>query len=161
MNRLITVLVLTAALTSAACGRNVNPAEVLTPVDVATGWYDVGVVEGGMNKLVPSITLKLRNVSQEPVRSVQVNAIFKRVNEPEMWGEHFGWVVRRDELAPGASTDELVLRSGLGYTGEQPRLQMLQNKEFVDAKVEIFLRQGSGDWTKLAEFPIERQLLTQ
>ena len=56
---------------------------------------------------------------------------------------------------------DLVLRSGLGYTGEQPRLQMLQNREFVDAKVEIFLRQGSRVWAKLAEFPIERQLLTQ
>ena len=56
---------------------------------------------------------------------------------------------------------ELVLRSGLGYTGDQPRLQMLQNREFVDAKVEIFLKQGSRVWAKLAEFPIERQLLTQ
>jgi hypothetical protein len=38
---------------------------------------------------------------------------------------------------------------------------MLQNAEFVDAKVEIFLKQGSSVWAKLAEFPIERQLLTQ
>ena len=43
----------------------------------------------------------------------------------------------------------------------QPRMQMLQNKEFVDAKVEIFLKQGSKVWAKLAEFPIERQLLTR
>ncbi len=35
------------------------------------------------------------------------------------------------------------MRSTLGYTGEQPRMQMLQNKEFVDARVEIFLKQGS------------------
>ena len=33
-------------------------------------------------------------------------------------------------------------------------MQMLQNKEFVDAKVEIFLKQGSTVWAKLAEFPI-------
>ena len=78
-----------------------------------------------------------------------------------MWGEHYGWAVQREPLAPGASTRELVLRSELGYTGEEPRLQMLQNHEFVDAKVEIFLRQGSRVWTKLAEFPISRQLLTQ
>jgi hypothetical protein len=64
-------------------------------------------------------------------------------------------------LQPGGQTKELVLRSGLGYTGEQPRMQMLQNSQFVDAKVEIFLRQGSRVWAKLAEFPIQRQLLTQ
>ena len=95
------------------------------------------------------------------MRSIQINAIFKRVGEAEMWGEHFGWAVQRDPLAPGRRPSELVLRSGLGYTGEQPRMQMLQNSEFVDAKVEIFLRQGSRVWAKLAEFPIDRQLLTQ
>jgi hypothetical protein len=148
-------------IVSMGCNRGVDPIAVLEPHEVVTGWYDAGLVEGNMNKLVPSISLKLRNKSGEPVRSIQINAIFKRVNEAEMWGEHYGWAVQRDPLPPGASTRELVLRSGLGYTGEQPRMQMLQNREFVDAKVEIFLRHGSRVWAKLAEFPIDRQLLTQ
>ena len=160
MNRPLLVLSLLATV-SASCNRTVDPTAVLEAYDIVTGWYDAGLVEGGLNKLVPSISLKLRNKSDEPVRSIQINAIFKRVGEAEMWGEHFGWAVQREPLPPGASTNELVLRSALGYTGEQPRLQMLQNKEFVDAKVEIFLRQGSRVWAKLAEFPIERQLLTQ
>jgi hypothetical protein len=160
MNRTLPVLcgVLVASL---GCNRSIDPTTVLEAHDVVTGWYDAGLVEGHMNKLVPSISLKLRNKSGHPVRSIQINAIFKRVGEAEMWGEHFGWAVPRDPLAPGSSTDELVLRSGLGYTGEQPRMQMLQNSEFIDAKVEIFLRQGSRVWAKLAEFPIDRQLLTQ
>jgi hypothetical protein len=160
MNRTLPVLLLLLA-SSLSCNRGIDPTTVLEPLDVVTGWYDAGLVEGNMNKLVPSISLKLRNKGTEPVRSVQINAIFRRVNETEMWGEHFGWAVQREPLPPGQSTRELVLRSGLGYTGEQPRMQMLQNREFVDAKVEIFLRQGSRVWTKLAEFPIGRQLLTQ
>ena len=52
-----------------------------------------------------------------------------------------------------------MLRSALGYTGEQPRIQILQHKDFVDAKVEVFLKKGSQVWAKLGEFPIERQLL--
>lgn len=141
--------------------RGPDPVSVLQPTDVITGWYDTGIVEGNLNKLVPSISLRLKNASDQPIRSVQINAIFKRVNETEMWGEHFGWAVQRQQLPPGETTPDLVLRSGLGYTGEQPRTQMLQNREFVDAKVEIFLKQGSRVWAKLAEFPIERQLLTQ
>jgi hypothetical protein len=160
MNRTFPVLVL-LLFTAVGCNRGVDPVTVLEPVDVVTGWYDAGIVEGNLNKLVPSISLKLRNKSPDSVRSVQINAIFKRVNETEMWGEHFGWAIQGDSLAAGAATRDIVLRSGLGYTGEQPRLQMLQNKEFVDAKVEIFLKQGSRVWAKLAEFPIERQLLTQ
>ena len=159
MNRLPVLLLLCGALS--ACSRGVDPTTVLEAQDIVTGWYDAGIVNGNQNKLVPSIALKLRNKSSEPVRSVQINAIFKRVGETEMWGEHYGWAVQREPLGPGASTKELVLRSGLGYTGEQPRLQMLQNRGFVDAKVEIFLRQGSRVWAKLAEFPISRQLLTQ
>ena len=161
MDRSFPVLALLLAALTSGCNRGVDPSAVLEPIDVVTGWYDAGLVEGGLNKLVPSITLKLRNKSEEPVRSIQINAVFRRVGEVEMWGEHFGWAIQREPLPPGAMTNDLVLRSGLGYTGEQPRLQMLQNREFVDAKVEIFLRQGSRVWAKLAEFPIERQLLTQ
>jgi hypothetical protein len=160
MNRTLPVLLL-LGLTTLGCNRGVDPVAALEPTDVITGWYDAGIVDGNLNKLVPSISLKLRNKSSDSVRSVQINAIFKRLNETEMWGEHFGWAIQGEPLPAGRSTRDIVLRSGLGYTGQQPRLQMLQNKEFVDAKVEIFLKQGSKVWAKLAEFPIERQLLTQ
>ena len=161
MNRTSPVLVILFVAASVSCNRGVDPIQVLEPLEVVTGWFDAGIVEGNMNKLVPSVSLKLRNKSDEAVRSIQINAVFRRVGEPEMWGEHYGWAIQRDALPPGGQTKELVLRSGLGYTGEQPRMQMLQNSQFVDAKVEIFLRQGSRVWAKLAEFPIQRQLLTQ
>lgn len=167
MMRADTFRILLAALVAlglatglAACRRQADPATLLEPIEVVTGWFDAGI-EDGKNKLVPSISLKLRNKSDQPARSVQVNAIFRRVGEAEMWGEHFGWAIEREPLPPGQTTKPLVLRSGLGYTGEQPRMQILQHSQFVDAKVDIFLRRGSQPWSKLAEFPIERQLLTQ
>jgi len=151
-----------AALLSISCGASVDAVAALEPVDVVTGWYDDGIIEGGKNKLVPSVTMKLRNKSGKPLKSIQINAIFRRVGEQEMWGEYFGWAVPRDPaLPPGGVTNTLVMRSTLGYTGEQPRMQMLQNKEFVDAKVEIYLKQGSKVLAKLAEYPIQRQLLTR
>jgi hypothetical protein len=150
-----------AAAVSLSCGASEAAVAALEPVDVVTGWFDDGIVEGGKNKLVPSVTMKLRNKTDQPIRSIQINAIFRRVGEQEMWGEYFGWAVPRDPLAAGATTNTLVMRSALGYTGEQPRMQMLQNREFVDAKVEIYLKQGSRVWAKLAEYPIQRQLLTQ
>ena len=150
------------ALLSSTCGSSVKAVASLEPVDVVTGWFDDGIVEGQKNKLVPSVTLKLRNKSAEQLKSIQINAIFKRVGEQEMWGEYFGWAIPRNPgLAAGAETQPMVMRSALGYTGTQPRMQMLQNKEFVDAKVEIFLKQGSKVWAKLAEYPIQRQLLTK
>ena len=157
---LSTAVFLLAAFVSVSCGASEAAVSALEPIDVVTGWFDDGIVEGGKNKLVPSVTMKLRNKSDESIRSIQINAIFRRVNEPEMWGEHFGWAIPRQGLAAGATTDTLVMRSALGYTGTQPRMQMLQNREFIDAKVEIYLKQGSRVWAKLAEYPIQRQLLT-
>lgn len=151
-----------AAVLSIHCGASVDAVAALEPVDVITGWYDDGIVAGGKNKLVPSVSMKLRNKSDKELSSIQINAIFRRVGEQEMWGEYFGWAItRQTPLAPGAQTESLVMRSTLGYTGEQPRMQMLQNKEFVDAKVEIYLKQGSKVLAKLAEYPIQRQLLTR
>lgn len=156
-SRLAFVTVLLATL--AGCTQ-VKPIEVLEPVEVVTGWFDAGI-ENGKNKIVPSVQLKLRNKSQAPIDGVQIEAIFRRVTEKEMWGEHYGWAVRNQALAPGASTDLLVMRSLLGYTGEQPRMQILQHSAFIDAKVELYLKKGSQTWAKLGEFPIERQLLTK
>lgn len=146
----------------AGCSRNIDVEKVLKVTDVHTGWYDAGIQADGKNKLVPSISLRLQNVSSEPVRSVQLVAIFRQVSEPDVaWGEHFARAIDRDGLAPSASTNPIVLRSNLGYTGTQPRMQMLQNREFVDAKVEIFARHGSRPLVKLGEYKIDRQLLTQ
>jgi hypothetical protein len=159
MSRVLTVT-LTALLFSGCSSLEVENAVTIT--DVQTGWYDAGLVEGGQkNKLVPSISLRLQNVTQDEIASVQLNAIFRRVNEPEAWGEHYVMAISRDGLAPNAKTSPIVLRSNLGYTGTQSRLQMLQNREFVDAKVEIYGKHGSRTWVKLAEHQIARNLLTE
>lgn len=155
-------VLLLLALAAAGCSRNIDVEQALEVVDVHTGWYDAGIMADGKNKLVPSISLKLQNVSPEPVAGVQLNAIFRRVNEQEAWGEHFVRAIDRENaLAPGSTGGDIVLRSTLGYTGTQPRLQMLQNREFIDAKVEVYGKQGSQTWVKLGEYQIDRQLLTR
>jgi len=121
------VLVTVAALLFASCGRDFDVEKTVKITDVHTGWYDAGI-QDGKNKLVPSITLKLQNLSDQPVERVQVNAIFRRVGENEAWGEHFVTAIDRDGLPPHQTTPgQLVLRSNLGYTGTESRLQMLQN----------------------------------
>ena len=156
--RLIACLVLVLLVTGCRA-REVE--KDLTITDVHTGWYDIGIVNG-QNKLVPSISLKLKNVSPDEISRVQLNAVFKRLDgENKEWDAHFVRGIGPGGLAPGATGEELVLRSERGYTGSESRLQMLQNKAFVDAKVEIFGKHGSRFWVKIGEFQIDRQLLTE
>ncbi len=145
-------------VTGLGCTRTREVEKDLKLTDVSTGWYDTGVVNG-QNKIVPSITLQLQNVSNEDISRVQVNAIFRRVGEDQAWGEHFVRAIGADGLAPGKTGPKLVFRSTLGYTGSQSRQQMLQNREFVDAKVDVFGKHGSRTWVKLGEFKVERQLV--
>lgn len=154
--------VLLTGLLLSGCGRASQDAtKLLAPVDVKTGWFDAGV-ENRMNKLVPTVILSLKNVSSEPVSSVQLNAVIRRVGETEEWGGAFvNRAIGTDGLPPGASTKPIALRSNLGYTGIEPRAQMLKNSRFVDARVEVFVKHAGNQWAKIGEWPIARELLTQ
>ena len=157
MRRTVVCVAALALLTGCVRSRDVQTD--LKLVDVRTGWYDAGIVQG-QNKLVPSISLKIRNVSSEDISNVQVNAIFRRIGEQEAWGEHFVRAIDSNGLKAGATGGDIVLRSNLGYTSETSRADMLKNSQFVDARVEIFGKHGSRTWAKMGEFPVERKLLT-
>ena len=155
------LFVLAAAGLLACSGSAQQPiTKLVAPTDVKTGWFDAGV-ENGMNKLVPTVTLTLKNVSSESVANVQLNAVIRRVGETEEWGGAFMMVIGTEGVPPGGTTKPIVLRSNLGYTGTEPRTQMLRNRQFVDAHVQLFAKHGGNQWTKLGEWPIARELLTQ
>jgi hypothetical protein len=145
-----------------ACGSSARQPinQLVEPVDVKTGWFDAGV-ENGMNKLVPTITLALKNVGPEPVANVQLNAVIRRLGETEEWGGAFRKVIGNDGIPPGSTTKPILLQSNLGYTGTEPRVQMLKNSQFVDARVQVFAKHGGNQWVKLGEWQIARELLTQ
>ena len=69
------------AVGATACGPSIEITKALEVTDVTTGWFDAGITNG-MNKLVPSLTFKARNVSNIQVESVQFNAVFRVVDDP-------------------------------------------------------------------------------
>jgi hypothetical protein len=156
------LLALLTVTLAAACGSSarVPVTKLVQPVDVKTGWFDAGV-ENGMNKLLPTVMLSLKNVTNEPVSNLQLNAVIRRTGETEEWGGAFVKVVGTDGIPPGGQSKPIVLRSNLGYTGIEPRAQMLKNRQFVDAQVQVFAKHGGNQWVKLGEWPIARDLLTQ
>jgi hypothetical protein len=153
--------ILLVALLAAACGQRVDLASSAKLANVTTGWYDAGVTEDGQNKLVPSISLQIRNEGSVRLRSTQLNLIFKRVIDQDEWTSAFVPGIGSQGLPPGETSRPIVVRARQGYTGLQPRAQMLSNSRFVDFKVEVFGKHGSATWVKLGEFPIARQLLTR
>jgi hypothetical protein len=155
------LLLLFAFVSSAGCGPTVDLTKGLQVDVVNSGWFDLGIVNG-QTKLVPSITFTLKNISDQKLVALQVQSLFRRVNETEEWGSGFVTAVGSQGLPPGATTPPITIRSQLGYTGsEQTRQEMLQNSHFVDAKVELLAKYASTQWVKMGTYPITRQLLTK
>ena len=159
--RALAILLSVVLLASVACGPTVDLTKGLQVDVIDTGWFDRGIVNG-QTKLVPSATFTLKNVSDQKLVSLQVNALFRRVSENEEWGSGFKTVVGSEGLPPGATTPPVTIRSELGYTGsDQSRQEMLQNSHFVDAKMELFAKYASTQWVRVGTYPITRQLLTK
>ena len=119
------------------------------------------------------------------MRTLQLNGVFRRcevaqagqppvsevspadpaagtcAGEIQEWGNAYVRAVGREGLDPGALAGPFTMESGLGYTGEQPRVEMLQHRDFVDVKVELFIKHRADPWVRLGEHQIDRQLLTQ
>jgi hypothetical protein len=153
-------VVFLAAVATVSCGPTVDLIKGLQVVDVSTGWWDAGIVNG-QNKLVPSVTFKFKNVSDQKLDILQANVVFRRVTEDKEWGSSFVKITGSEGLAPGATSESQTVKSQLGYTGSEPRQQMLANAQFVDAKIQVFAKYGSTQWQKVGEFAVPRTLISK
>ena len=61
-------------------------------------------------------------------------------------------------VPPGASTEPILVRAGVGYTLEQPRAELFTHSAYKDAVVKLFAKRG-GQIVALGEHKIERRIL--
>ena len=95
--RLAALLVLAfAACAPAGCGSPPDLKQALQVTDVSNGWFDAGIVEA-KNKLVPSVTFKLKKNADVNLPSVSLNVSFVFVGDqdPNRW---LCRVCRRQEI---------------------------------------------------------------
>ena len=148
---------------ASACGPAVDPRRDLQVVNVTTGWFDAGIVDG-KNKLVPHVSFAFKNVSDHPIRSAQINLGFWRKGEDGEFDDAFvAQAIDPDGLRPGQVGQAIVLSGKVGYTGDPgvTRAEMLQHSQFRDATAKLFVKSGSSQWAQLGEFPIERRLVVR
>lgn len=152
------LLIATAALLLVACGQPVDLKTSLQVTDLATGWYDAGIVDS-KNKLVPSITFRLKNTSPSELPYVSMNLVFRNLVTSETHEEVF-----KQRLPLTNNQSELItIRAQNGAVGEPPqsRQEMLQNSNFQDMEAVILVRQSASQWVELHRVRVERQLVTQ
>jgi len=141
-----------------SCSKPVDLKQAAEFTDVSSGWFDAGI-QDGKNKLVPSVTFRIKQKGQADLSSLSLNVVFKIEGEEDHSDDVF---VQRVDFS-GDATAPITVRSKFGYTGDPPqsRAEMLKNSQFRDMEAQIFAKQGSGQWVELYQAKIERQLLTQ
>jgi hypothetical protein len=155
--RTLGLLVAAILFGSAGCGRQIDLATALSVSEVFSGYYDFGIVKGE-NKLVPSISFKLKNVSAAPVTQVQVIVSFwpKGADGEKDSKEVTG--IGGTAVAAGSSSDPILVRSAIGYTLDQPRSELFTHSGFKDFTAKVFVKR-EGKIVPLGEFTIEHRII--
>jgi hypothetical protein len=147
-----------AASCLTACGPRVDLKQAVQVADVSSGWFDAGIVDG-KNKLVPSVTFKLKKNADVKLATVSLNLTFTTAGDQDHTDDVY---VQRVDFQ-GPETQPITVRTKWGYTGDPPqtRAEMLKNSLFRDMDVQIFAKQSASQWVELQRVRIERRLLTQ
>ena len=156
MKRLLLAL---ALANTTACAQPIDVTRAVQADVVTTGWRPANV-GGGVNKIVPSASVTLRNVSGQTLSALQINVVFRLASSThEELGGDFRSVSGSNGLAAGALTGAIVFKADRGYTGADQPDELLTNSHFIDATVEVFVKAGSGQWTRVGAKPVIRQLI--
>ncbi len=68
--------------------------------------------------LVPMVEFQVKNLTSEPMKFVNFNAIFKkRLADIENLGDNFLAAIRKDPIPPGGLSEKITLKSNFGVEG--------------------------------------------
>jgi hypothetical protein len=169
MRRLPLALVVVVPLLAAGCSKPVDLKQELHVTDLSGGYRDAGIVEG-RNKIVPAVTFRIRKSTDDSLRPLSVNIVFKQLPKPGTTvppgqpGENdFDEVFKQSVPFNGNQTDLLTVRASAGYTGDPPqsRADLFKHSQFQDMRVHLFAKHSSSQWVEIAQFDLPRQLLPQ
>lgn len=143
------------AVAAAGCSKPVDLKQSVRLTDVSSGWFDAGVTNG-QNKLVPSITFRIARNPGTDLSALALNVAFRFTGDEDSSEDVY---VQRVDFA-GDSTAPITVRSNFGFTGEQPRAEMLTHSQFRDMEARVFAKQNSSQWIALGDIKVVRQLIT-
>jgi hypothetical protein len=148
-------------IAGSACGPQPD-LKAVKLVPGLSGYYDDGIVQEGrdkgQNRLLPSVTFRLKNDGTLPVDYLDLTVAFWRLNDDGELDSKLIQGVGRAPLAPGATSDSITVRSDVGYTSPAVPAEFFLMRDFVDFKVKVFARRAGTNVT-LGELPVERRLL--
>jgi hypothetical protein len=138
-----------------------DPRQALEVSEVEAYWA-IDSAAGDQTYIAPALRFRVKNVSAEPLRTVQATATFRRKGEEHLdWGTAWEGVTPSGKpLAPGASR-VVLLKSDARYHSSGPAEAFFAHPEWKDAVAKLYLRAASSPWVLFAETTAERHIGTR
>jgi hypothetical protein len=146
-----------ALVASPACGPEVDLAKSAQIVDVTSGYYDMGIVNG-KSKIVPQAIVHVKNVGDRALPGFQISSSYWAAGDDGMKDELIVQHLVAKDLAPGATSEAILLRAKQGFTLDVSRAEAFGNTYFKDFTIRVFGKIG-GRIAKLGEVTVERKIL--
>jgi hypothetical protein len=140
---------------STSCGPRVD-LSALAVTDTFTGWYDNGIKDG-KNHLVPSVSFRLQNNGRSAASYVQLTVSFWLKGDDGEYDAREVTGISNTPIAPGGTSEPILVRATYGYTLEQPRADLFTHSQFRDATARVIAKRD-GRLVLIGEVAIDRRL---
>lgn len=132
--------------------------EALEVTELVTYWSVEGK-RGDKNYIHPILRFRIRNGGEGPADYVQTLAVFRLESSPDdAWGNAYEYSIAGEAIAPGQVSKVITLRSDSTFFSKDEPKKMMENEEWEQVWVEIFLRVGSSDWIPVTKVEVPRRL---
>jgi hypothetical protein len=120
--RIAALAALAAAVVPASACKSPTTDEVkasLEIVDLQTKWVVKTYRQWPEPKLVlvPMVEFRVKNLTSEPLKFINFNAIFKKKADLENLGDNYLAAIRKDPIPPGGVSELIGLKSSYGVEG--------------------------------------------
>jgi len=148
-------------LSSAACNQPTD-AQVkasLEVMDVQTKWVAKEYRQWPQPKLVlvPVVMFRVKNLTAEPIKFINFNAIFKRPGDIENLGDSFLAAIRKEPVPPGGLSPVITLKSNFGREGRTLE-QFKSLPQELNYVVRLFAQFRGSRLALLGEWPVSRDI---
>ncbi len=107
--------------------------------------------------LVPTISFRVKNVSDRPLNYLNFNAIFKFKDEQENLGDNFLAAIRKEPILPGESSPVITLKSNFGVEGKS-LASFKDNPQWKPMICRLFIQSKGSPHILLGEYEISREI---
>ena len=107
--------------------------------------------------LVPSISFRIKNLTDKPLKYVNFNANFRFLDDYENLGDSFLAAIRGVPVQPGEKSDTIFLKSNYGVEGKS-LTSFENNSRWKLVTVNLFAQSKGSQFIDLGKWDVSRKI---